>query len=55
MDHPRARVAFEERAAKGPSTIFRLLYKLGIKSTIRDFEKATAAYMLELEKNKNGS
>jgi len=44
MDHPRARVAHEERASKGPGIIFRWLYQFGIKSTIRDFEKATADY-----------
>lgn len=55
MDHPRARVAFEERARKGPGIIFRFLYKFGIKGTIRDFEKATAAYRLKSDKNKNRS
>jgi len=44
MDHPRARVAFEERASTGPSIFFRYLYRIGIKGTIRDFEKATEAY-----------
>lgn len=44
MDHPRARVAMEERATKGPGIIYRWLYKFGIKGTIRDFEKATAKY-----------
>lgn len=53
MDHPRARVAFEERASKGPGIFFRFLYKFGIKGTIRDFEKATATYRLQNEKNKS--
>jgi len=44
MDHPRARVAHEERASYGPGFFFRYLYKLGIKGTIKDFEKATAEY-----------
>ncbi len=44
MDHPRARVAYEERASAGPSFFFRWLYKIGIKGTIRDFEKAMTAY-----------
>ena len=48
MDHPRARVAKEERASKGPGIIFRWLYKFGIKGTIRDFEKATAQYKLKI-------
>ena len=52
MDHPRARVALEERASKGPGIIFRWLYKFGIKGTIRDFKKATAAHRSKLE-NKN--
>ncbi len=52
MDHPRARVRFEERASKGPGILFRFLYKFGINGTIRDFEKATAEYETKLEKNK---
>lgn len=55
MDHPRARVEFEERAAKGPGIFFRFLYQFGIKSTIRDFENAMVEYKLKSEKNKNGS
>lgn len=49
MDHPRARVASEERASKGPGIIFRWLYKFGIKGTIKDFEKATAEYRGQLQ------
>lgn len=48
MDHPRARVAHEERASMGPGIIFRFLYKLGIKKTIREFEVATAEYRAKL-------
>jgi len=48
MDHPRARVAFEERASTGPALIFRWLYKIGIQSTIKEFESATAAYKEKL-------
>jgi len=44
MDHPRARVAHEERASSGPGMFFRYLYRFGIKGTIKDFEKATEAY-----------
>lgn len=44
MDHPRARVAYEERASKGPGFIYRWLYKLGINKTIRHFERATSEY-----------
>lgn len=49
MDHPRARVAHEERARRGPSVLFRWLYKFGIKGTIKDFEKATAEYRAKLK------
>ena len=55
MDHPRARVAYEERASKGPGFVFRWLYKFGIKGIIRDFEKATAAYHAKLESDKSSS
>ncbi len=44
MDHPRARVVQEERARSGPGIIFRWLYRIGIKGTIRDFEKAMVDY-----------
>jgi len=44
MDHPRARVAKEERASKGPGFFYRFLYRFGIKGTIKKFEKATAEY-----------
>lgn len=44
MDHPRARVAHEERASVGPKFFFRWLYKFGIEGTIRDFEKAMTEY-----------
>jgi len=47
MDHPRARVAKEERAIGGPQLFFRYLYSIGIDSTIRDFEKATEEYRAE--------
>ena len=49
MDHPRARVSKEERASKGPGIIFRWLYKFGVNSTIKDFEKATAAYRAKMQ------
>jgi len=40
MDHPRARVAFEERAVGGPGWVFRYLYRPLIKSTIKKFDLA---------------
>ena len=51
MDHPRARVAQEERASSGPGILFRWFYKLGIKVTMRDFEKATAVYKEKMKCN----
>lgn len=50
MDHPRARVAYEERAKKGPGFFFRWLYKFGIKGTIKEFEKAIADHRAKLSK-----
>ncbi len=44
MDHPRARVAYEERAVKGPGIFFRWLYSLSINKTVRKFEEATKLY-----------
>jgi len=44
MDHPRARVANEERASTGPGIFFRWLYKFGVQGTINDFEKAMTKY-----------
>lgn len=44
MDHPRARVAHEERAKGGPGWFFRYLYRPLIKSTVKEFEKALAEY-----------
>lgn len=44
MDHPRARVDFEERAKTGLGIFFRYLYKLGIKRTIRQFDDALKEY-----------
>lgn len=44
MDHPRGRVAFEERGRWIPAAILRWLYRLLIPSTIRSFRKATERY-----------
>ena len=40
MDHPRARVAEEERGRKVSGRILRILYKPLVKPTIRQFKKA---------------
>lgn len=44
MDHPRARVALEERASGGPGWFFRYLYRPLIKSTVKEFQNALEAY-----------
>jgi DMSO/TMAO reductase YedYZ molybdopterin-dependent catalytic subunit len=40
MDHPRARVAFEERGNRMPAWLLRTIYRLLIPSTIRRFRRA---------------
>lgn len=42
MDHPRARVAFEERALGLPGWVFRYLYRPLVGPTSRNFRKALA-------------
>ena len=42
-DHPRARVAQEERGRGVPGWLLRFIYRPFINSTIRDFEKLTSA------------
>jgi len=44
MDHPRARVAYEERAVGGPGWFFRFLYRPLVKSTAKQFDKAMKKY-----------
>lgn len=39
MDHPRGRVAFEERGQKVPGRLLRLLYRPSVKPIIRLFER----------------
>lgn len=51
MDHPRARVAHEERAVGGPGWFFRYLYRPLINSTVKEFEKALLGY----ESNNNSN
>ena len=56
MDHPRARVAHEERARIGPALFFRWIYKIGIKRTLSSYKTATKAYRAKVDvktKNKN--
>lgn len=44
MDHPRARVAFEERGRWIPGAILRRLYRLIIPFTVWNFSRALAAH-----------
>lgn len=44
MDHPRARVANEERAVGGPGWFFRYLYRPLVRSTVKEFDKAMKKY-----------
>lgn len=45
MDHPRARVAFEERGRGLPGVVFRYLYRPLIRTTARKFVEASAERM----------
>ena len=44
MDHPRARVALEERGRWIPGSILRRLYRLIVPFTVWNFARALAAY-----------
>ncbi|TQV89662.1 molybdopterin-dependent oxidoreductase [Aliikangiella coralliicola] len=44
MDHPRARVAMEERAKFGPGWLFRFLYRPLVKPTVKKFQQAMRNY-----------
>ncbi len=48
MDHPRARVALEERGLWFPGWLLRYLYRPLIGSTVRKFAKALAAHKASL-------
>jgi len=45
MDHPRARVASEERGRIFPGWLLRRLYRPSIESTIKDFQKALVEHL----------
>lgn len=51
MDHPRARVALEERAVGGPGWFFRYLYRPLIKSTVKQFETSLNKYNKSRNRN----
>ena len=44
MQHPRARVAMEERAIGAPGWVFRFLYRPLIRPTVSRFHRAMAVY-----------
>ena len=44
MDHPRARVAFEERGRGIPGWMLRYLYRPFVGPTVRQFERASATH-----------
>jgi DMSO/TMAO reductase YedYZ molybdopterin-dependent catalytic subunit len=44
MDHPRARVAFEERGRGIPGWLLRYLYRPLVGPTVRQFQRALAAH-----------
>jgi DMSO/TMAO reductase YedYZ molybdopterin-dependent catalytic subunit len=44
MDHPRARVALEERAVGGPGWLFRRLYRPLVAGNVARFRRALDAY-----------
>jgi hypothetical protein len=44
MDHPRARVALEERGKGLPGWMFRVLYRPLVGPTVRNFRKAVEQY-----------
>ena len=45
MDHPRARVALEERGSGVPGVILRYLYRPVVRPTARRFDRALRAYL----------
>jgi hypothetical protein len=51
MDHPRARVAFEERGNGMPSWLLRPIYRLLIPSTIRRFRRALERHRATAQKS----
>ena len=53
MDHPRARVAQEERAVGGPGWFFRYIYRPLIPSTIKSFKQALDNFERENKSSTN--
>ena len=45
MDHPRARVAFEERGRGVPGWLLRLVYRPFISQAVRQFQRALDAHL----------
>lgn len=48
MDHPRARVAFEERGRGVPGWLLRLVYRPFVSQTVRQFRQALDAHLSTL-------
>jgi len=44
LDHPRGRVAFEERSRWVPGVVLRYVYRWLVEGTVRDFKKAMRKY-----------
>jgi hypothetical protein len=51
MDHPRARVAFEERGNRVPAWLLRNIYRLLIPSTIRRFRRTLELHVSTVEQD----
>jgi DMSO/TMAO reductase YedYZ molybdopterin-dependent catalytic subunit len=49
MDHPRARVAHEERGAGVPGWLLRYLYRPLVGATVRQFDQALARHLMRDE------
>jgi len=45
MDHPRARVAFEERGRLFPGWLLRYVYRVFVRSTVKQFERALEKHL----------
>ncbi|MBZ0111342.1 MAG: molybdopterin-dependent oxidoreductase [Thermoanaerobaculia bacterium] len=50
MDHPRARVALEERAVGAPGWFFRYLYRPLVRSTAARFRRTLAEYLTSADR-----
>ena len=51
MDHPRARVALEERGRWLPAILLRYVYRLLVPATVKTFQRAMAEYRGQHDSN----